>query len=211
MNEFLQKSFLGYIEMYRVLTCMLMLIIYGSYSYIKKNKPENLIYISNIILILSSIYIGINIILKQFYQDVYIFIMPFIVVAFILRNQAKHDKRGRRIYEIINIQKKWEKKDILFIPKEFDDKEIEVIFNILQEIFYEINRNVSSENIGGLFIKIRKKRKVKGINIINVLPNDKIGELRILKEVYEKIGKEKYGDLNIDEGKINRIELDIII
>ncbi|WP_394883895.1 hypothetical protein [Clostridium tertium] len=211
MNEFLQKSFLGYIEMYRVLTCMLMLIIYGSYSYIKKNKPENLIYISNIILILSSIYIGINIILKQFYQDVYIFIMPFIVVAFILRNQAKHDKRGRRIYEIINIQKKWEKKDILFIPKEFDDKEIEVIFNILQVIFYEINRNVSSENIGGLFIKIRKKRKVKGINIINVLPNDKIGELRILKEVYEKIGKEKYGDLNIDEGKINRIELDIII
>ncbi|MDB1934046.1 hypothetical protein PMY12_08635 [Clostridium tertium] len=211
MNEFLQKSFLGYIEMYRVLTCILMLIIYGSYSYIKKNKPENLIYISNIILILSSIYIGINIILKQFYQDVYIFIMPFIVVAFILRNQAKHDKRGRRIYEIINIQKKWEKKDILFIPKEFDDKEIEVIFNILQEIFYEINRNVSSENIGGLFIKIRKKRKVKGINIINVLPNDKIGELRILKEVYEKIGKEKYGDLNIDEGKINRIELDIII
>lgn len=211
MNEFLQKSFLGYIEMYRVLTCILMLIIYGSYSYIKKNKPENLIYISNIILILSSIYIGINIILKQFYQDVYIFIMPFIVVAFILRNQAKHDKRGRRIYEIINIQKKWEKKDILFIPKEFDDKEIEVIFNILQEIFYEINRNVSSENIGGLFIKIRKKRKVKGINVINVLPNDKIGELRILKEVYEKIGKEKYGDLNIDEGKINRIELDIII
>lgn len=211
MNEFLQKNIFGSIDMYRLLTCTLMLILYSSYSYVKKKNPKKLIYISNITLALAVIYIILNLLLKEFSQDVYIFIIPFIVVASILRNQARHDKRGSKVYEIINIQNKWEKINIMFIPKEFEDDEINVIYNILKEIFDRINTNIESNNIGGLFVKISKRRRVKKINIVNVLSENKKEELEKLKKIYYDIGKKNYGDLTIDEGKINKVELDIVI
>lgn len=211
MNEFLQTSIFGRIDMYRLLTCVLMLVLYGSYSYVKKRNPKKLIYISNITLVLVAIYIIINLLLKEFYQDVYIFTIPFIVVAFILRNQARHDKRGSKVYEIINSQSKWEKVEVLFIPKEFMDDEINIVYNILREIFDRINTSIESNNIGGLFIRIEKKRKVKRVNIINILDENKKEELKILEKIYDDIGKKNYGDLSVGEGKIKKIELDIII
>lgn len=101
--------------------------------------------------------------------------------------------------------------DIMFIPKEFEDDEINIIYNILKEIFDRINTNIASNNIGGLFIKISKRRKIKKINIVNVLSENKKEELYKLKKIYDDIGKKNYGDLTIDEGKINRVELDIVI
>lgn len=211
MSEFLQRNIFGFIEVYRLLMCILMLVLYGSYSHVKKKNPKKVMYIANTTLVLATLYIVINLFLKEISQDVYFFIVPFVVVAFILRNQAKHDKRGSKVYEIINFQNKWDKIKIVFIPKEFTDEEINTIYNVLREVFDRINGNIKSDNIGGLFIKICKRKKVKKINIINILDSNKKEELKILNEIYCYIGKKYYGDLNIKKGKLNKIELDMII
>lgn len=210
MNHFLKISF-GPLDMYEILTCILMLSIYYSYSYIKKRSPEKLHYISKIVLILAMIYIVINITLKIREQDVYIFTIPFIVVGFILRNKSKNDIRGIEVLKIINSQKNWDKKEEYFFPKDFTDEELKVIESKLKDIFNEINNNFGDKNIGGLFIWIKKKKNAKTIRIINVLDVDKKEEIIILKKIYNKISRGNYGEVDLEEGLTNKLELNIII
>lgn len=210
MNEFLKISF-GPLDMYEILTCTLMLTVYSSYFYLKKRNPKKLIYISNILFMLSIIYIIINISLTVREQEVYIFIIPFLVVAVILRNKFKNDMRGIKVLNLINSQKNWDKKEEYFFPKDFTDEEINIVEDKLESIFNEINNNFGEIIIGGLFIWIKKKRNVKIIRIINILDIDKKEEIEVLKTIYSKVSEENYGEIKMEEGITNKLELNIII
>ena len=81
----------------------------------------------------------------------------------------------------------------------------------MESIFNEINNNFGEIIIGGLFIWIKKKRNVKIIRIINILDIDKKEEIEVLKTIYSKVSEENYGEIKMEEGITNKLELNIII
>lgn len=208
--EFFKIRF-GPFDMYEICMTTLMIIGYSSYTLIKNKNPKNVKYIPNIMIIVAIIYILINLFLGVRDQDVYIFSIPFIVVGLVIRNRAKHDLRGIKSLNIINSQKNWEKKEVYFFPKDFTNEELTKIENQLNNIFICIEETFGNDNVGGLFIWIKKKRQVNSIKIVNVLSLDDKWKLNKLECIYKKIAADNYGEVNIKEKITSNIELNIVV
>lgn len=197
--------------MYEICMTLLMIIVYSSYTIIKNNNPRNVKYIPNIMITLTITYIIINLFLKVRDRDVYIFSIPFIIVGLVIKSRAKHDLRAEKSLNIINSQKNWEIKEVYFFPKDFTNEELTNIESHLNNIFNCIEDDFGYDNIGGLFIWIKKKRQVNSIRIVNVLSLDEKEKLDKLEYIYKKIATDNYGEVNIKDKITANIELNIIV
>ena len=81
----------------------------------------------------------------------------------------------------------------------------------MNNIFNCIEDDFGYDNIGGLFIWIKKKRQVNSIRIVNVLSLDKKEKLGKLEHIYKKIAAGNYGEVNIKDKITANIELNIIV
>lgn len=168
MENFLQYSIYG-IEIYYIISFILVGITYFIYSWIKINKVK---YIRISMLVLAITYTALLIIIIKNninIDKIKSTIWALIIVTTVMFFKSKNDIRGDKVATIINKQKLWRKKKYYFYAKDFNEIELRQIEFVLIDFFEKFNDNNYDEKIGDLFIWITKKQEKVNIKLINKL------------------------------------------
>ncbi|WP_238881794.1 hypothetical protein [Clostridium sp. YIM B02551] len=206
MNNFKEVQILG-INMYYIVTFLIVVIIYGAYDWIKRNRIGYLrkMLLINIIVFSALLFLLIS---NNINEDrIKSGCLAIIIVSTVMLFRAKHDTRGDKALKMFNSQVIWRKKHIYFFPADFSDNEIDLIRFKLKTVFDCFKGNTYDKKIGDLFIWIKKKNNKVNIKIINQLDYNCDEHVEDIVNRYKDIEDRINGKLVIEGKQDLKIQL----